>query len=178
MWHLRWLAAGMVMFCSSTWSAEGWKAGAARIPITPEKLMWMAGYGARDKPAEGKETELWAKALVLEDAHDLAELARGHVFGKVGKAPDVGKQDRGIDRYMALLFDVPKRSLADGADIGIHLAAGDAEGPKGNRQRAADRDRHMHLIPTAATNIGTPGADGIHSATSERLGARYAGVRG
>ena len=29
--------------------------------------MWMAGYAARDKPAEGKMTDLWAKALVLED---------------------------------------------------------------------------------------------------------------
>jgi Neutral/alkaline non-lysosomal ceramidase, N-terminal len=45
-----------------------WKAGAAKIIITPEKYMWMSGYGARDKPASGKLTELWAKALVLEDA--------------------------------------------------------------------------------------------------------------
>ena len=30
--------------------------------------MWMSGYGGRTKPAEGKQTELWAKALVLEDA--------------------------------------------------------------------------------------------------------------
>ena len=44
-----------------------WKAGAAKVKITPEKLMWMSGYGSRDKPAEGKLTELWAKALVFED---------------------------------------------------------------------------------------------------------------
>lgn len=48
--------------------AEGWKAGAAKAVITPEKLMWMSGYGGRDKPAEGKLIDLWAKALVLEDA--------------------------------------------------------------------------------------------------------------
>src|SRR5262245_57280264 len=29
--------------------------------------MWMSGYAARKKPAEGKLTDLWAKALVLED---------------------------------------------------------------------------------------------------------------
>jgi hypothetical protein len=45
----------------------GWKAGAARINITPEKLMWMSGFGSRTKPAEGKLTDLWAKALALED---------------------------------------------------------------------------------------------------------------
>ncbi len=44
-----------------------WKAGAAAIVITPPEPMWMAGYAGRDKPAEGKLTDLWAKALVLED---------------------------------------------------------------------------------------------------------------
>jgi len=43
-----------------------WRAGAAKVVITPEKLMWMSGYGSRVKPAEGKLTDLWAKALVLE----------------------------------------------------------------------------------------------------------------
>jgi neutral ceramidase len=44
-----------------------WKAGVARVRITPAQLMWMSGYGARNKPAEGKLTELWAKALAVED---------------------------------------------------------------------------------------------------------------
>src|SRR5262245_44223171 len=47
--------------------AESWKAGAAKVSITPESYMWMAGYAARVKPADGKMTDLWAKALVLED---------------------------------------------------------------------------------------------------------------
>lgn len=46
---------------------EGWKAGAASTAITPSQPLWMAGYGARTAPAEGKETELFAKALALED---------------------------------------------------------------------------------------------------------------
>jgi hypothetical protein len=45
----------------------GWKAGVARTVITPSQLMWMSGYAARTKPAEGKLHDLWAKALVLED---------------------------------------------------------------------------------------------------------------
>jgi neutral ceramidase len=44
-----------------------WKAGAAKLVITPPELMWMSGYGARTKPAEGKLHDLWAKALALED---------------------------------------------------------------------------------------------------------------
>ena len=47
---------------------DTWKAGVTKVNITPEQPMWMAGYAAREKPAEGKTTELWAKALVLEDA--------------------------------------------------------------------------------------------------------------
>lgn len=43
-----------------------WKAGAAKVVITPERPMWMSGYGGRTKPAEGTSSDLYAKALVLE----------------------------------------------------------------------------------------------------------------
>ncbi len=44
-----------------------WKAGTAKTVITPDKPMWMAGYGSRDRPAEGKVHDLWIKVLALED---------------------------------------------------------------------------------------------------------------
>lgn len=48
--------------------ADGiWLAGAARVDITPEELIWMAGYGARTKPAEGRLQHLYAKALALQN---------------------------------------------------------------------------------------------------------------
>ncbi|MFM8893456.1 MAG: neutral/alkaline non-lysosomal ceramidase N-terminal domain-containing protein, partial [Planctomycetia bacterium] len=47
--------------------APGWKAGVARIAITPSDSLWMSGYAARDRPADGKLTDLWAKALAIED---------------------------------------------------------------------------------------------------------------
>lgn len=46
----------------------GWKAGVASVIITPEESIWMAGFAARTRPSEGKLHELWAKALVIEDA--------------------------------------------------------------------------------------------------------------
>ncbi len=46
-----------------------WKAGVATVVITPQTNMWMAGYASRTKPAEGKETDLFGKALALEDEH-------------------------------------------------------------------------------------------------------------
>ncbi len=45
-----------------------WRAGTAVAKVTPQKLLWMAGYAARKKPAEGKVQDLFAKALALEDA--------------------------------------------------------------------------------------------------------------
>ena len=44
-----------------------WKVGVARQIITPEKAVWLAGYGSKRVP-EGKLHELWMKALALEDA--------------------------------------------------------------------------------------------------------------
>jgi hypothetical protein len=43
-----------------------WKAGAARAVITPDRPLWLAGYGGIRR-AEGKRHELWVKALALED---------------------------------------------------------------------------------------------------------------
>jgi hypothetical protein len=45
-----------------------WKVGLARAKITPAKPMWMAGYGGRNRPAEGTQHDLWLKALAIEAA--------------------------------------------------------------------------------------------------------------
>lgn len=44
------------------------RAGVAAADITPDKPMWMAGYAARTKPAEGTAQHLFAKAAAFEDA--------------------------------------------------------------------------------------------------------------
>jgi neutral ceramidase len=44
-----------------------WKAGVARIDITPGESIWLAGYGARTKPSEGVLQPIYAKALALQD---------------------------------------------------------------------------------------------------------------
>jgi hypothetical protein len=48
--------------------AKGWKAGVAKVVITPQKSVWLAGYASRKKPSEGKIQDLYAKALALEDS--------------------------------------------------------------------------------------------------------------
>jgi dienelactone hydrolase len=64
----RWTTVlGMLFLFSPPSAAAQWKAGVAKLAITPEKPMWLSGYGGRTRPAEGKLTDLWAKALVLAD---------------------------------------------------------------------------------------------------------------
>ncbi|MCA8982449.1 MAG: neutral/alkaline non-lysosomal ceramidase N-terminal domain-containing protein [Planctomycetaceae bacterium] len=57
--------------CPAHGQAEeaGWKAALGKAKITPTDPMWMAGYAARTKPSEGVVQDLFAKALVLEDAN-------------------------------------------------------------------------------------------------------------
>lgn len=49
-------------------AATAWKVGVASEKITPNTMMWMAGYASRKEPAEGVELDLFAKAIVIEDA--------------------------------------------------------------------------------------------------------------
>lgn len=62
----------MLAFFNTTGSTAhivpNWKAGVARIQITPEESLWMGGYASRIHPSEGKLTELWTKALAIEDS--------------------------------------------------------------------------------------------------------------
>jgi hypothetical protein len=44
-----------------------WKVGLARVKITPEQPIFMAGYASRDRPFASVHDELYAKALVLVD---------------------------------------------------------------------------------------------------------------
>ncbi len=44
-----------------------WSAGVAQVVITPTESIWMAGYAARTKPSEGVQTDLYLKALALDD---------------------------------------------------------------------------------------------------------------
>ena len=65
------LAVGLTAlsyFGASSTLAADWQAGAAALKITPERLLWMSGYGSRDHPAEGTSIDLWAKALVIQDS--------------------------------------------------------------------------------------------------------------
>lgn len=55
------LAAASALF------AADYRAGVARVNITPRENLWLSGYASRTRPAEGALNELSAKALAVED---------------------------------------------------------------------------------------------------------------
>ena len=59
--------AGLVVLWSSLCLAVEWRAGLARTDVTPVKPLWLSGYAARKRPADGTLHRLWAKALAIED---------------------------------------------------------------------------------------------------------------
>lgn len=71
----RWLLCAMAWLASDGWPALGadiaplgqWQAGVATSVITPARPMWLAGYASRTNVSQGKATELFAKALLLDD---------------------------------------------------------------------------------------------------------------
>ncbi|HEX5103881.1 MAG TPA: neutral/alkaline non-lysosomal ceramidase N-terminal domain-containing protein, partial [Pirellulaceae bacterium] len=97
------LTLGLLLTFPCLAAGDDWKAGVAKVNITPAESMWMAGYAARTKPAEGKMTDLWAKCLVLEDPAgeravlvtlDLVGIERQHSQSICQKLQEKYKLDR------------------------------------------------------------------------------------
>jgi len=65
-----WLLIIAVVICGNCLKVDAapWKVGVAKVVITPETPTWLSGYSSRDKPAQGKVHDLYAKALAFESA--------------------------------------------------------------------------------------------------------------
>jgi len=62
------LLAGAFLAISGLWAqAADWKAGLARVDITPKGPIWQFGYADRRRPSRGVMHPLWAKALAIAD---------------------------------------------------------------------------------------------------------------
>src|SRR5687768_6663899 len=70
---LRWVLivalgiASGVAATAQTGAQTSWKAGVAKIVITPREPIWLAGYAVRNRPSEGVLHDIYAKALALQD---------------------------------------------------------------------------------------------------------------
>ncbi len=62
------LLLGLGVFLQSPVRAESsWKAGVAKVKITPTEPIWLAGYGSRDRPTGKVLQDIFTKALALQD---------------------------------------------------------------------------------------------------------------
>jgi len=102
------LAAVGLLGCASAAPAtpELLRAGVSKVKITPTKFGWMTGYGNRNKPADGVKSDLWVRALALQDgAGGQAVLVTADILGF---PPDLSR---------ALRKDVQARYGVDGSAV-------------------------------------------------------------
>jgi neutral ceramidase len=59
--------SGLLLALATLCAGADYKAGAGRINITPAWPMYLSGYGSRTHASDGKITDLWAKAVAIED---------------------------------------------------------------------------------------------------------------
>ncbi len=140
-----------------------WKAGVARVKITPAHFMWMAGYGSRDHPAEGKYTDLWAKVLVLEDsAGDRGVLITMDLVG-MDRDLSVAIRDRLLARFgiararVVLCFSHTHTGPVVGRNLApLHFLQVDAAQQKLIDEYAAQLPAHIGTAVAAAANTLQP----------------------
>ncbi|MCE5311103.1 MAG: neutral/alkaline non-lysosomal ceramidase N-terminal domain-containing protein [Acidobacteriales bacterium] len=64
-------SARAVLFLAAVaaFAQADWKAGAAKLTITPNEPIRMAGFGFRERPSEGIRQDIYVRALALQDAN-------------------------------------------------------------------------------------------------------------
>src|SRR5262249_54015271 len=61
------LGSALMIFAPSRAAESEWRVGLAQVKITPAQPIFLAGYASRNHPFEKVETDLFVKALALED---------------------------------------------------------------------------------------------------------------
>jgi neutral ceramidase len=94
--------------CGSFAKASSWRAGVARVDITPQREIWMAGFAARKQPSQGVALPLHAKALALADSSGTrAVLVTCDLLGLTdrvtGRVAAVVRERHGLPREALLL---------------------------------------------------------------------------
>src|SRR2546425_8350854 len=64
----------LVALSTAVAAQTSWKAGAAKVNITPRESIWLAGYGDRTRPSEGVRQDIYAKALALQDSDNVTSV--------------------------------------------------------------------------------------------------------
>ena len=94
-----WAIAGIVTACAGD---VKWEVGAARVSITPDRPVWLAGY-TRDGMSEGVHDDIWARAMAIDDGSTTVLILAADLIGLM--LPDVN------DIRRELAKDVPANHI-------------------------------------------------------------------
>ncbi|MCC7474405.1 MAG: neutral/alkaline non-lysosomal ceramidase N-terminal domain-containing protein [Pirellulales bacterium] len=102
-----WMILAVLVAMPASAAPPTWRAGVARVDITPPVPIWLSGYISRTKPATSVNDRLWAKALVLEDEHGTrVVLITMDLIGVTRKLSDTVCEQIGKQHH------VPRRAIA------------------------------------------------------------------
>lgn len=98
----------LLLLGAPAWAA-GFRAGTARVDLTPDGPVWLSGYASRTKPSEGVLQRIWAKGLAFEDDHGAkVVIVTTDLIGLPRTVSDVAaariQKQYGLDRA-AILFN-------------------------------------------------------------------------
>src|SRR3954463_16799759 len=83
------LAAAFLTFLGILPAAGAIQAGVARVDVTPEESIWLAGFARRTHRSEGVRMHIFAKALALRDEHgSTVVLVTSDLLGFTGALSD------------------------------------------------------------------------------------------
>jgi hypothetical protein len=136
-----------------------WKVGLAQVKITPERPVPMSGYAGRNKLSEGVATDLYVKAMVLEDrdGHRGAIVTSDLLGFPAAVAEPICERiekKTGLKREQILLNSSHTHS---GPTVGLRLPAKDAPGA-GEAERSVEytrdlQDKVVEAVEKAAARL-------------------------
>jgi neutral ceramidase len=151
---------GLAFLVGNAAAAEPeWKVGLARVKVTPERPVPMAGYASRNKLSEGVEADLFVQAMVLEDrgGHRAAVVTSDLIGFPAAVAEPICErveQKTGLKREQILLNSSHTHS---GPQLTLRAPAKDATNAA-DAQRAVEytrelQDKVVEAVTTAAGHL-------------------------
>jgi hypothetical protein len=138
-----------------------YRAGTARVRITPEQSGWLGGYSHRNRPAEGVAADLYARVLALEDGQGRRHVivnADIHIFTRRlhREIAEAARTKLGIEPQDVILIATHNHSgpaLPEGFDPHISWALNEEE--MSGLRATADmiRDRILDAMARALAQL-------------------------
>jgi hypothetical protein len=127
------------------------RAGVARVKITPETPVWLSGFAARTEPSRGVAQDIWAKVLAVEDDRESRfVLVTADIIGFTREISDEIAA-RALKKYKLerrqILFNASHTHSGPSIWPRLHVAPG--FGPEVDRQMRAYADRLIEDIDAA-----------------------------